>query len=80
VILSLLYETLQCQSSLHVQLHVDCARLIDANAPSTTEPGNANDIDFNYAKFYSAIVDYFEITSRPHAQACVDELLAWWNM
>jgi len=38
-----------------------------------------NDIDFNHIEFYSAVVDYFELTPGPVAQAHVDDLLAWWN-
>jgi hypothetical protein len=37
------------------------------------------DIDFNHHEFYSAVVDYFEVTPGPRSQARVDELLTWWN-
>ena len=37
------------------------------------------DVDFSYDEFYTAIVDYFEVTPGPMAQARVDDLLAWWN-
>jgi len=37
------------------------------------------DIDFSHAEFYHAIVDCFEVTRGPVAQARVDDLLAWWN-
>ena len=37
------------------------------------------DIDFNHIEFYSAIVDYFELTPGPVTLARVDDLLAWWN-
>jgi hypothetical protein len=37
------------------------------------------DIDFNHEEFYTAIVDYFEVTPGPVAQAHVNNLLAWWN-
>jgi hypothetical protein len=37
------------------------------------------DIDFNHEEFYTAIVDYFELTPGPIAEAHVASLLAWWN-
>jgi hypothetical protein len=37
------------------------------------------DIDFSHAEFYHAIVDCFEVTPGPVAQARVEDLLAWWN-
>jgi hypothetical protein len=37
------------------------------------------DIDFNHEEFYTAIVDYFEVSPGPIAQAHVADLLAWWN-
>lgn len=37
------------------------------------------DIDFSHDEFYTAIVDYFEVTPGPDAKARVEELLAWWN-
>ena len=37
------------------------------------------DVDFSYDEFYTAIVDYFEVTPGPMAQARIDDLLAWWN-
>lgn len=37
------------------------------------------DIDFDHREFYASIVDYFEVTPGPRAQAEVEELLAWWN-
>lgn len=37
------------------------------------------DINFSHVEFYGAIVDYFEVTPGPRAQARVDELLEWWN-
>jgi hypothetical protein len=37
------------------------------------------DIDFSHSEFYSAIVDYFEVTPGPVAQGRVDDLLRWWN-
>jgi hypothetical protein len=37
------------------------------------------DINFSHSKFYSAIVDYFEVTLGPVAQGCMDDLLGWWN-
>jgi len=41
----------------------------------------SNDIErFNYITFYNNIVDYFEYTPGPTAQAHVKELLKWWNM
>lgn len=44
--------------------------------------GNAwkpSHIDFSHVEFYAAIVDYFEVTPGPVAQAHVDDLLAWWD-
>jgi hypothetical protein len=37
------------------------------------------DLDFNHHEFYSTIVNYFEVTPDPVAQAHVDDLLAGWN-
>ncbi|KZP15450.1 hypothetical protein FIBSPDRAFT_750186, partial [Athelia psychrophila] len=36
-------------------------------------------IDFSHIEFYTAIIDFFEATPGPLAQAKADELLAWWN-
>ncbi|KAF7976661.1 hypothetical protein HWV62_5999 [Athelia sp. TMB] len=37
------------------------------------------DIDFSHVEFYAAIVDFFETTPGPRAQASADKLLEWWN-
>jgi hypothetical protein len=37
------------------------------------------DIDFDHNEFYTGIIDHFEVTPGPRAQAGVQELLAWWN-
>lgn len=43
-----------------------------------------NDIDFNYSEFYSAIVNYFEVTPGPRAQsrvdACLVEHASFWTL
>ncbi|KAG2051497.1 hypothetical protein BDR06DRAFT_889701, partial [Suillus hirtellus] len=37
------------------------------------------DGDFNYYVFYNNIVDFFEVAPGIDAQACIKELLKWWN-
>jgi len=37
------------------------------------------DGDFNYEQFYAGCVDYFEIIQGPAANACIVDLLSWWN-
>ncbi|KAG0695110.1 hypothetical protein DFH29DRAFT_814520, partial [Suillus ampliporus] len=37
------------------------------------------DGDFNYYNFYNNIMDFFEVISGTDAQACINELLKWWN-
>ncbi|KAF7973764.1 hypothetical protein HWV62_14224 [Athelia sp. TMB] len=34
---------------------------------------------FRHVKLYAAIVDFFEATPGPRAQAKADKLLEWWN-
>ncbi|KIM71549.1 hypothetical protein PILCRDRAFT_82683, partial [Piloderma croceum F 1598] len=48
-------------------------------ALSSANTWHVVDIDFNHEEFYTAIVNYFEITPGPVAAAEVANLLAWWN-
>jgi hypothetical protein len=48
-------------------------------ALSSANSWRSADIDFDYAEFYQAVVDYFEVTPGPIAKARVADLLAWWN-
>jgi hypothetical protein len=48
-------------------------------ALSSANAWRSVDIDFDYAEFYQAVVDYFEVTPGPIAKARVADLLAWWN-
>ena len=64
------FGSLRCQAFLTYHMFWLQCSLSNATA------WRINDIDFNYAKFYSTIVNYFEVTPGPHAQSRADELLA----
>jgi hypothetical protein len=49
-------------------------------ALSSATSWNEQDGCFNYPMFYNNIVDFFEDTPGPAAQADVHVLLSWWTM
>ena len=36
--------------------------------------------EFDHVEFYNEIINYFKVMPRARAQACVDNLLQWWNL
>ena len=75
------YITIQVHStSISDDLHSESHSLIKLRfALSSSSAWRDMDIDFSHAEFYHAIVNCFEVTPGPVAQARVDDLLAWWN-
>ncbi|KAG0694654.1 hypothetical protein DFH29DRAFT_1006133 [Suillus ampliporus] len=48
-------------------------------ALSSVNSWRSVDGDFDYYDFYNNIVDFFEVVPGTDAQACITELLKWWN-